>query len=80
MRCLFVSQAYGYARKDLADCALIKLTTEDTRKNVDSFCKMWQTEIAEKFKPFHLQANNIATIVASTVVAGVYSVSGAQGD
>jgi hypothetical protein len=41
---------------------------------------MWQTEIAEKFKPFHLQANNIATIVASTVVAGVYSVSGAQGD
>ena len=65
MRCLFVSQDDGYARKDLSDCASIKLTTEDTRQDIDSFCKMWQTEIAEKFKPFDLQAYNIATIIAS---------------
>ncbi|CAI6332799.1 unnamed protein product [Periconia digitata] len=65
IRCLFVSQDDGYARKDLSDCASIKLTPEDTRQDIDSFCKMWQTQIAEKFKPFNLQAHDIATIVAS---------------
>jgi hypothetical protein len=65
MRCLFVSQDDGYARKDLSDCASIKLTPEDTRQDIDSFCNTWQTQIAEKFKPFNLQAHEIATIVAS---------------
>jgi hypothetical protein len=65
VRCLFVSQDDGYARKDLSDCASIKLTTEDTQQDIESFCTMWQTQIAEKFKPFDLQAHDIATIIAS---------------
>ncbi|XPS93405.1 hypothetical protein M3J09_002762 [Ascochyta lentis] len=65
LRCLFVSQDDGYARKDLSDCSSIKLTSEDTRSDIKAFCDAWQDLIAERFKPFDLKTYNISNMVAT---------------
>lgn len=63
IRCLFVSQDDGYARKDLSDCSSIKLTLEDTRSDIKSFCKMWRDLIAQKFGSLDPKKHNISEIV-----------------
>ncbi|KAF2642210.1 hypothetical protein P280DRAFT_449775 [Massarina eburnea CBS 473.64] len=65
IRCLFVSQDDGYARKDLSDCSSIKLTPKDTRGDIESFCKMWQDRIAQKFAKFDPKQHNISEIVTA---------------
>lgn len=65
IRCLFVSQDDGYARKDLSDCSSIKLTPKDTRSDIETFCKMWHDLIAQKFGPLDLKEHNVSQIVTA---------------
>lgn len=65
IRCLFVSQDDGSARKDLSDCSSIKLTSKDTQSDIESFCKMWHDRIAQKFGPLDPKEHNISQIVTA---------------
>lgn len=65
IRCLFVSQDDGYARKDLSDCSSIKLTPKDTQSDIESFCKMWHNLISQKFGPLDPKEHKISEIVTA---------------
>ncbi|KAF2141617.1 uncharacterized protein K452DRAFT_271241 [Aplosporella prunicola CBS 121167] len=49
IRCLFVSQDDGYARKDLKDIVSIKLTAEDNMEDIKSLVQIWEKKIQDKF-------------------------------
>lgn len=65
IRCLFVSQDDGYARKDLSDCSQIKLTPKNTRQDIEAYCKMWHKLIAQKFGTLDPKEHNITEIITS---------------
>lgn len=65
IRCLFISQDDGYARKDLSDCSSIELTTNDIRQDIEAYCKMWHQLIAQKFGPLDPKAHNITEIITA---------------
>lgn len=65
LRCLFVSQDDGYARKDLSDCSPIKLTPNDTRHDIQAYCEMWQKLIVQKFRLLDSKEQNVATLVTA---------------
>lgn len=49
IRCLFVSQNDGAARKDLSGVSDIEMTFDRTRQDIDSFCVEQQALIEKKF-------------------------------
>lgn len=65
IRCLFVSQDDSHARKDLSGCSSIKLTFEETRNDIKSFCRMWHDDIARKFGPLDSKSHNITDMVTA---------------
>ncbi|KAK3316036.1 hypothetical protein B0H66DRAFT_560170, partial [Apodospora peruviana] len=50
IRCLFVSQDDGVARKDFADLRALKIRTEDSRQDVDRFSAKGALNIQKRFK------------------------------
>lgn len=65
IRCLFVSQDDGYARKDLGDLSWIKVETADNLTDIQAFCRHWHGLIEEKFGRLNKQEHNISRIVAN---------------
>lgn len=65
IRCLFISQDDGYARKDFSDCSQIKLTPNDTRQDIEAYCKTWHRLIAQKFGPLNPKEHNITGIITA---------------
>ncbi|KAF2647502.1 hypothetical protein K491DRAFT_699595 [Lophiostoma macrostomum CBS 122681] len=68
LRCLFVSQDDGFARKDLSGLAKIKIEIEDNKTDIESYC----ISQAEKLTlpPYHLareRASAIAKIVTDSI-------------
>jgi len=49
VRCLFVSQDDGIARKDFADVSTIKIRNQDNQHDIEHFCSRWASEIQRKF-------------------------------
>lgn len=49
IRCLFISQEDGFARKDLSMLSQIKITPNDNKADIEAFCQHWHEEIEEKF-------------------------------
>lgn len=72
LRCLFISQDDGYARKDLSDCSSIKLTPSDTRDDIEAYCEMWQQLIVQKFKLLDPKEHNISTIITARAQGTLY--------
>jgi hypothetical protein len=49
IRCLFVSQDDGPARRDFAGVSTIKIQSQDNKQDIEQFSAVWATEIQKKF-------------------------------
>ena len=65
LRCLFVSQEDGAAKKDFSMLSHIKMTAADNREDIRSYAQLRQMEIEEKFGPLDWCNYNIADIVTT---------------
>jgi hypothetical protein len=65
IRCLFVSQDDGYARKDLSMLPSIKLTATSNKSDIETYAKVWHQRIGEKFGPLNRKELNVANIVTA---------------
>jgi hypothetical protein len=65
IRCLFISQDDGYARKDLSDCSSIQLNPSNTFDDIKAYCTMWHQRIEDRFGPLNPQEQNVAEIVTA---------------
>lgn len=65
LRCMFVSQDDGVARKDLSDCTSIALTVKNTRADIETYCQMWHQLIDHKFGPLDLKVHNVSKLVTA---------------
>jgi hypothetical protein len=74
LRCLFISQDDGYARKDMSDCSSLKLKVELTHHDIEAYCKMWHQRIEERFKALDPKEHNISEMVTARAQGITYTV------
>lgn len=65
IRCLFVSQDDGYARKDLSMLPSIKMTVADNKSDIAAYTNTWHQRIQEKFGPLDPKEYHVANIVTA---------------
>lgn len=65
IRCLFVSQDDGAARKDLSACSRIKLTVADNKQDIEAYCKFQEQEIETKFGKLDNPNQTITSLVTA---------------
>ncbi|KAK5050383.1 hypothetical protein LTR84_003664 [Exophiala bonariae] len=65
IRCLFVSQEDGFARKDLSTLSQIRITPSANRANIESYCRYWHGEIENKLGPLIKPQHHVANIVTA---------------
>lgn len=63
IRCLFVSQDDGYARKDLGDLPWIKVGPTENKTDIRTFCEHWHRKIEAKFGALDKKEHDISRIV-----------------
>lgn len=49
IRCLFISQDDGFARKDLSMLPILSMTVDHTREDISTYARHWQGRIEERF-------------------------------
>ncbi|KAK8044973.1 hypothetical protein PG993_004997 [Apiospora rasikravindrae] len=65
IRCIFVSQDDGIARKDLSALSTISITTKNTERDIHSYSNGWQAKIEQKFGAFREHELSIAKVVTA---------------
>ena len=75
IRCLFISQDDGYARKDFSMLSTIKITHADNYADIRSFCEYWHWQIEAKFGLLKKREHNVANIVSARAQGSVPRVS-----
>ena len=65
LRCLFVSQEDGAAKKDFSMLSHIKITAADNQEDIRSYAQLRQIEIEEKFGSLDWCKYNIADVVTA---------------
>ncbi|XDG08069.1 hypothetical protein ABKA04_007684 [Annulohypoxylon sp. FPYF3050] len=65
IRCLFISQDDGIARKDLSMISSITVTTEDNKCDIEAFANIWKVRIEEKFGVFTKDELDIPLVVTA---------------
>jgi hypothetical protein len=65
VRCLFISQEDGYARKDLSMLSTIKITHADNYADIKSFCEYWHQQIEVKFGLLEKREHHVTNIVSA---------------
>jgi hypothetical protein len=71
IRCLFVSQDDGYARKDLSMLPSIKLTATSNKSDIEMYAKAWHERIEKKFGTLEPKGLNVANIVTARAQGNV---------
>jgi hypothetical protein len=71
IRCLFVSQDDGYARKDLSMLPSIKLTSTSNKSDIEMYAKVWHQRIEEKFGTLKSKGLNVANIITARAQGNV---------
>jgi len=66
IRCLFVSQDDGIARKDFADLSAITISSQDNRTDIEEYSSVWARKIREKFSISDQMTTNIVTTILDT--------------
>jgi hypothetical protein len=64
LRCLFISQDDGYARKDLLNISQIKISSADNKQDIKTFCEYWYAKIEAKFGPIDSRGESICDTVS----------------
>lgn len=67
LRCLFLSQDDGFARKDFSDLASIQISVEATKHDIEEYCRIEAAKLKESLKMSDEQASKIASTVAKSV-------------
>ncbi|KAI0376807.1 hypothetical protein F5Y04DRAFT_273551 [Hypomontagnella monticulosa] len=65
IRCLFISQDDGIARKDLSVLPSIKIATENTRDDIETFAVIRKDLIEERFGTFNKEELDIVRVVTA---------------
>lgn len=65
IRCLFVSQDDGAARKDMKNISKFKLTAEENKGDIRKFADFWQERTKEKFSELDLNEYKVAEQVTT---------------
>ena len=65
IRCLFISQEDGFARKDLGMMSQIKIMPSDNTADIEAFCGEWHEKIESKFGPLELREHNVKRVVSA---------------
>lgn len=65
IRCLFISQEDGYARKDLSMLSTIKITHTDNYADIKRFCEHWHQQIEAKFGLLLKRQHHVTNIVSA---------------
>ncbi|KAI1085921.1 hypothetical protein F5B19DRAFT_481039 [Rostrohypoxylon terebratum] len=65
IRCLFISQYDGIARKHLSMLSSIQLTAEGNRCDIEVFANIWKDRIEEKFGKFTKEELDIPLVVTA---------------
>jgi hypothetical protein len=63
IRCLFISQDDGFARKDLSMLPTLRITDDQTRGDITEYVLHWQKRIEERFGPLQEIGLPLAKIV-----------------
>lgn len=63
MRCLFISQDDGFARKDLSMLPTLSMTADQNREDISAYAHHWQGRIEERFGPLGNRGLALADIV-----------------
>lgn len=63
VRCLFVSQDDGIARKDLSTVTALPITPRDNRGDIEAFARHWEAKIEAKFGAFPKEVLDITKVV-----------------
>jgi len=66
IRCLFVSQDDGAARKDFAGLSTIAISARDNKNDIEEYSTIWAERIKEKFGISDHMSSNIALNVLNT--------------
>ncbi|KAF7532343.1 hypothetical protein G7054_g8019 [Neopestalotiopsis clavispora] len=67
LRCLFISQDDGPARKDFAGLASVKIGAEDTQRDIEEYCQVQAAKLLDNHPAVsNEKANWIATTVANS--------------
>lgn len=61
IRCIFISQDDGSARKNLGTIPSIKITISDNKDDIGAFAKFWHRRIEDKFG--RIENRNIANLI-----------------
>ena len=65
IRCLFVSQEDGFARKDLSLLSQIKISSIDNRADIEAYCGAQHKEIETKFGPLERPEHHVKNVVSA---------------
>lgn len=65
IRCLFISQDDGPARKDFSQISQIKISPTDNKKDIEIYCKSWYEKIEAKFGPLDDRNGRVSKMVTS---------------
>ena len=65
IRCLFISQDDGFARKDLGMLSQIKIMPADNTADIEAFCGEWHAKIESKFGPLERREHNVRRVVSA---------------
>ena len=65
IRCLFISQEDGFARKDLGMLSQIKIMPADNTADIEAFCGEWHEKIESKFGPLERREHNVKRVVST---------------
>jgi hypothetical protein len=66
IRCLFVSQDDGPARKDFAGISAITVRSQDNKADIEEYSAVWALRIKEKFGISDQMRHNIVTSILNT--------------
>lgn len=66
IRCLFVSQDDGAARKDFAGLSAITVRSQDNKVDIEGYSSIWAGRIKEKFSISDQMRNNIVNNILNT--------------
>jgi hypothetical protein len=72
IRCVFVSQDDGYARKDLSMLPSIKMTADDNKNDIQLYANIWHQRIQDKFGPLDPKDSHVANIVTERAQGNLY--------
>jgi hypothetical protein len=73
VRCLFVSQEDGFARKDLSMLSQIKITPTENKADIESFCKEWHQKIELKFGALEKREHHVTNVISARAQGKVLS-------